>query len=71
MVRIDEQVGLIYEADPRHTDLLSAALGLEHGSSIKTPGVKSTDSSREAPKAKEGEIAGIVISPERTGLCCS
>ena len=61
VVRIDEEVGLLYEADPRHTELLSAALGLESASSVKTPGLKPTDTSIEAPKGEEGEESGVVI----------
>ena len=52
---------ITYEADPRHCDLLIPSLGLQNGSSVKTPGVKPTDLEGEAPKGEEGEISGRVI----------
>mgnify|MGYP003334455616 CR=1 FL=1 len=63
IVRIDER-GLRYEADPRHCDLLIPSLGLQNGSSVKTPGVKPADPELEAPKGEEGEINGQVIDSQ-------
>ena len=36
-------------------------MGLELGSSVKTPGVKPADISAEAPKGEEGALDGLVI----------
>ena len=62
VVRIDDELGLLYEADPRHTELLSASMGLTSASSVKTPGVKPQDAEGEAPKGEEGEVHGTVIN---------
>ena len=32
--------GLVYEADPRHTELLARSMGLENCKQVATPGVK-------------------------------
>ena len=61
MVRIDKELRLLYETDPRHTDLLTASMGLELSSSVKTPGVKPVDTSAEAPKGEERAQHGLVI----------
>ena len=47
IVRITEQ-GLEYEADPRHVDLISQSLNLQHSKSVATPGVKNPDPGIEA-----------------------
>lgn len=62
VVRIDDDLGLLYEADPRHTELLSASMGLTNASSVKTPGVKPQDAEVEAPEGEQGEVHGTVIN---------
>ena len=62
VIRIDPELGLLYEADPRHVELLSKSTGLVGCSSVKTPGVKPVDASTEAPKGEEGELDGVVIN---------
>lgn len=49
IVRITEQ-GLEYEADPRHVDLITQSLNLQHSKSVATPGVKNPDPGIEAEK---------------------
>ena len=44
--------GIIYEADPRHAELMIRNLGLDGGKGAVTPGVKPTDLESEAPKAR-------------------
>ena len=61
MVRIDKALGHLYEADPRHTDLITDAMGLELGSSVKTPGVKPVDTSAKAPNGEERAQHGLVV----------
>ena len=38
-----EDFGLVYEAVPRHTDLLAAGFNLQKGNSVGTPGVKESN----------------------------
>ena len=38
-----EKDGLLYEADPRHAELLGRALGLEEARPVPTPGVKNAE----------------------------
>ena len=42
IVRINDK-GLLYEADPRHAEMIIKAFHLEHGKSVVTPGLKSYD----------------------------
>ena len=54
--------GLIYEAGPRHVDLLADALILtskSHG--VSKPGVKEPDADGEAPKSKYGTLTAMAI----------
>ena len=46
--------GLVYEADPRHVDLLSDAFNLSKASGVQTPGVKDPDVD-VSPKNDESE----------------
>ena len=62
VIRIAPELGLLYEADPRHVELLPESTGLVGCSSVKTPGVKPVDASTEAPKGEEGELDGVVIN---------
>ena len=48
-------VGLTYEADPRHCDLLSSSLNLADASSAATPRVKPMDRDEHAIKSNELE----------------
>ena len=45
--------GLVYEADPRHVDLLASSLGLTSANSVSTPGVKDPNPDYEAQKENE------------------
>ena len=47
--------GLVYEADPRHVDLLSGSLGLTDANSVLTPGVKDPEPDYQAEKTHEDE----------------
>ena len=42
--------GVLYEADPRHHELMIRNLGLEHGKGAVTPGIKPVDLESEAMK---------------------
>ena len=55
--------GLMYEADPRHVDLLASSLGLTAANAVLTPGVKDPNPDYNASKANE-EIPASKISPE-------
>ena len=62
IVRLDGD-GILYEADPRHVDLLAASMGLQGCSTVKSPGVKPVSAENEAPKGEEGQEHGEVIDP--------
>ena len=57
IVRIVEK-GLVYEADPRHVELLAKSLGLQEGKPVATPGIKKTfeDECMDLPITNEPEI---------------
>ena len=57
--------GLIYEADPRHVDLLSQSLGLTASNSVLTPGVKEPTPDYDALKEDESQPSNK-ISPTET-----
>ena len=59
VIRVKSELGLLYEADPPHVEILSESTGLVGCSSVKTPGVKPVDASAEAPKGEEGELVVI------------
>ena len=52
IVRITPE-GLMYEADPRHAELLAQSLGLTDSKSVVTPGVKQTGTEEEAVKINQ------------------
>ena len=52
--------GLLYEADPRHVDLLSQSLGLTSANSVLTPGVKEPSPDYEAQKADESQPDNMI-----------
>ena len=52
--------GLIYEADPRHTDILSNSLGLTAANSCVTPGVKDVEMDPDVVKTNEPEGIALV-----------
>ena len=51
--------GLIYEADPRHCDLLISSLNLGDSNPVGTPGVKPSDRDETAIKQDEDEQMGL------------
>ena len=59
IVAVDE-LGLRYEADPRHGDLLFSSLDLSTGSSAATPGVKPVDRDANAEKSDEPEVPSLM-----------
>ena len=64
IVRINDK-GLLYEADPRHAEIIIKAFHLEHGKSIVTPGLKSHDSDVDPDKMDSNaaeEIHRIISS---------
>ena len=48
-----EDSGLVYEADPRHTDLLAAGFGLQKCNGVSTPGVKDAEADHDMVKNDE------------------
>ena len=54
--------GILYEADPRHHELLMRSMGLEGGTSAVAPGVKAADSENSVFKGEENLTYGPVIS---------
>ena len=42
--------GVLYEADPRHSELMIRNLGLDDGKGVASPGTKSADVNSEAAK---------------------
>ena len=61
IVRITDQ-GLLYEADPRHAELLAKSMNLEQCRHVATPGVKKgfTDDVMDLPIAPEPEVVANV-----------
>ena len=59
----------MYEADPRHVDLLAGALGLTAANSVTTPGVKDPEPDYQAEKhdeaGHESAVMGLVGRSER------
>ena len=54
--------GLIYEADPRHIDLLADAFNLTSTpSGVGTPGVKAPDADGEASKSEAGACTTVAM----------
>ena len=47
--------GLIYEADPRHVDLLTDAFSLQTSNGVSAPGIDPPDADGEATKSAEDE----------------
>ena len=62
IVRITED-GLLYEADPRHVELLAKALGLSECKPVSTPGIKQAfdDATMDLPVTQEPEILSSMI----------
>ena len=54
--------GLVYEADPRHVDLLLDALNLSKSSGVGTAGVKEADVEGEAEKSADGDCTQLIQS---------
>ena len=63
IVRITDK-GLVYEADPRHVELLAKSLGLDDCKPVATPGITKPfeDSVMDLPIAEEPEV---ISSPSR------
>ena len=59
IVAVDE-LGLRYEADPRHGDLLFSSLDLSASSSAATPGVKPVDRNANAEKSDEPAVPSLM-----------
>ena len=61
IIRITDQ-GLLYEADPRHAELLAKSMNLEKCRHVATPGVKKgfTDDVMDLPIAPEREVIANV-----------
>ena len=61
IVQITDQ-GLLYEADPRHAELLAKSMNLEQCRHVATPGVKKgfTDDVMDLPIAPEPEVIANV-----------
>ena len=57
--------GILYEADPRHTDILTASLGLTSANSCVTPGVKDAEMDADVVKNNESEDVPMV-QPKRS-----
>ena len=55
--------GLVYEADPRHVDLLAGSLGLTAANSVLTPGVKDPNPDYQSSKTNE-ETVTPSLTPE-------
>ena len=61
IIRITDQ-GLLYEADPRHTELLAKSMNLEQCRHVATPGLKKgfTDDVMDLPIAPTPEVIANV-----------
>ena len=64
IIRITDQ-GLLYEADPRHAELLAKSMGLEQCKPVATPGTKKafTDDIMDLPISHEPEVVANVDVP--------
>ena len=54
--------GLLYEADPRHVDLLSQSLGLTASNAVLTPGVKDPNPDYSAQKEDESQPPDSMVA---------
>ena len=63
--------GLIYEADPRHVDLLGQSLGLSASNSVLTPGVKDPTPDYDAEKSDECQPPAQIQPSEPTDKTCA
>ena len=55
--------GLLYEADPRHAELIITSLGLESGTSVSTPGIKEPDPDMQTIKDSRMMLEKLVPWP--------
>ena len=62
--------GLMYEADPKHVDLLKASLGLVAGNAVLTPGVKDPEIDEIAIKSDDISVKESIgnIDPDGHGV---
>ena len=73
VVRITSE-GLEYEADPRHTELITGSIGLTAANAVKTPGVKdpvndySTTKSDDLPTTTMGNLGSTDAG---VSTCCT
>lgn len=64
ILRIDDH-GLLYEADPRHVELLARELDLDHATPYVAPGVKQSISEEAPPdETLEDSVASIIALPK-------
>ena len=61
---------MIYEADPRHVDLLVDAFNFAESSGIGTPGIKQPDGENEASKSLDRATFGIGETEEQKIATC-
>ena len=59
--------GLVYEADPWHTDLLAAGFGLQKGNGVSTPGVKDAEADPDIVKNDERDHFRFIQSEPAAG----
>ena len=66
IIRITDK-GLVYEADPRHVELLAKSLGMEDCKPVATPGIKPVfdEKMMDLPIAEESEVISPVTPVER------
>ena len=57
IIRITDK-GLLYEADPRHAELLAKSMGLEQSRTVATPGVKKpfNDEVMDLPISEDDQV---------------
>ena len=57
-------LGLEYEADPRHVELISTSLELRNCKPVCSPGVKNPDAELEAPKGNKCDATNGEEAPQ-------
>ena len=67
IVRVDS-TGLVYEADPRHSELLVRSLGLEDTRFISTPGVRWNEDLEPGPQQNEDILDPAMVPQEEIEL---
>ena len=69
IVRIVED-GLLYEADPRHVELLAKSLGIQDCKPVATPGIKKLfeDEVMDLPIAQEPEVISPIVASTKKNI---